>query len=74
MEFAPSGPEQFEDIGSNDKWQEKAFLVGVTSAAEQKASGYSLKDSLNELERLANSAGLQVLKPHSGNPSMHSTE
>lgn len=58
--FTSAGPEKFEDVGSNAKWQERAFLVGVTSVAEQKASGYTLTESLNELERLANSAGLQV--------------
>ena len=56
-----SGPERWEDVARDANWQEKALLVGVSSAAEQARSGYLIGESLNELERLANSAGLQVI-------------
>ena len=55
-----SGPERWEDVAHDANWQEKALLVGVSSVAEQARSGYLIGESLNELERLANSAGLQV--------------
>lgn len=56
----PSGPEKWEEVVMDRNWQEKAFLVGVSSAANQSRSGNALTESLNELERLASSAGLQV--------------
>jgi hypothetical protein len=55
-----SGPEKWENMVTDATWQEKAFLVGVSSVAAQNRSGYLIEESLNELERLANSAGLQV--------------
>jgi len=56
----PTGPERWEDVVVDANWQEKALLVGVSSVAAQTRSGYLINESLNELERLANSAGLQV--------------
>lgn len=55
-----AGPEKWEQVITDPNWQEKAFLVGVSSTANQSRSGNALTESLNELERLASSAGLQV--------------
>ena len=52
-------PEKWDDVTVED-WQETAFLAGVSSKGRQERTGYTITESLDELARLANSAGLQV--------------
>ena len=52
-------PEKWDDV-TDENWQETAFLVGVSSKGRQERTGYTIPESLDELARLANSAGLQV--------------
>lgn len=54
-------PERWEETRqATEDWAEKAFLVGASSKTQQHKSGYTVTESLDELARLASSAGLQV--------------
>jgi GTP-binding GTPase N-terminal len=52
---AASDAEEAEDLGP-----ERVYLIGVAVKGCQKRYGYSIEDSLQELARLADAAGLEV--------------
>lgn len=43
-----------------DQGPERVYLVGVSVKSRQKKYGYSIQESLEELGRLAETAGLEV--------------
>ena len=55
---AASDAEEAEEFGP-----ERVYLVGVAVKGRQKRYGYTIQDSLEELARLADAAGLEVRCP-----------
>ena len=52
---AASDTDEAEELGP-----ERVYLIGVAVKGRQKRYGYSIEDSLQELARLADAAGLEV--------------